>query len=471
MNEQPTQAPKLETPEQHTKPVKKAVDSLVVQYVFFTIIFTMVIGVFSLIMSAIAQDRNEIAYRNYSGTAEMYGGPLAQSAPSLGMLDTKSSLYVENDLSYEVAKRYVENTSLKSTDADVTITADFVKKGLVYQPTFKTSFKSVYLLKNELNEESLIKFQFPFPGNITSQEISNATLLVNGEEVSNAKSQITLNPTTPQYDYNYNYNYNYNNSQYDGLSWEGKIPAGEDVDVEVRYETVGVSSFNYEGIENPKGSQDFKFKVTINGTRSYDVNDGLSVSDREFGDGAVSLYWDKPDLYSKPKVSITVGDKLNPSAQVSRVYLTMAPVYFVFIIITLYLAYRFGKRKLSLFDMLLVTILFTLYFPFVHYLSSFTIDPTIELFSNFSKVPNFSMPLYGAFLIAVLVIGGLMYYLLGRIAGFKFSSKFVIPEMILALGFFPLVVTIPEYSMLLVIVGVIALMAIIIQTRVKMLRD
>lgn len=466
MNEQPTHAPKLETPQPQPKPLKKSVDSLVIQYIFFTIIFTIIIGVFSLIMSAIAQERNEIAYRNYSGTAELYGGPLAQSAPSLGMLDTKSSLYVENDLSYDVAKRYVENTSLQSTDADVTITADFVKKGLVYQPTFKTSFKSVYLLRNELNEESLIKFQFPFPGNISSQEISNATLLVNGEEVTNAKTQITINPTKSPYDYNY-----YNNTQYDGLSWEGKIPAGEDVNVEVRYETVGVSSFNYEGIENPKGSQDFKFKVTINGTRSYDVNDGLAVTDREFGDGAVSLFWDKPDLYSKPKVSITVGDKLNPSAQVSRVYLTMAPVYFVFIIITLYLAYRFGKRKLSLFDMLLVTILFTLYFPFVHYLSSFTIDPTIELFSNFSSVPNFSMPLYLAFLIAVVVIGGLMYYLLGRIAGFKFSSKFVIPEMVLALGFFPLVVTIPEYSMLLVIVGVIALMAIIIQTRVRMLRD
>ncbi len=466
MNEQPIHAPKLETPQTQPKPVKKSVDSLVIQYIFFTIIFTIIIGVFSLIMSAIAQERNEIAYRNYSGTAELYGGPLAQSAPSLGMLDTQSSLYVENDLSYATAKRYVENTSLQSTDADVTITADFVKKGLVYQPTFKTSFKANYLLKNELNEESLIKFQFPFPGNISSQEISNATLLVNGEEVTNAKTQITINPTKSPYDYNY-----YNNTQYDGLSWEGKIPAGEDVNVEVRYETVGVSSFNYEGIENPKGSQDFKFKVTINGTRSYDVNDGLAVSDREFGDGAVSLFWDKPDLYSKPKVSITVGDKLNPSAQVSRVYLTMAPVYFVFIIITLYLAYRFGKRKLSLFDMLLVTILFTLYFPFVHYLSSFTIDPTIELFSNFSKVPNFSMPLYLAFLIAVVVIGGLMYYLLGRIAGFKFSSKFVIPEMILALGFFPLVVTIPEYSMLLVIVGVIALMAIIIQTRVKMLRE
>ncbi|HRP36406.1 MAG TPA: hypothetical protein PLS50_01205, partial [Candidatus Dojkabacteria bacterium] len=209
MNEQPTHAPKLETPQPQPKPVKKSVDSLVIQYIFFTIIFTIIIGVFSLIMSAIAQERNEIAYRNYSGTAELYGGPLAQSAPSLGMLDTKSSLYVENDLSYDVAKRYVENTSLQSTDADVTITADFVKKGLVYQPTFKTSFKSVYLLRNELNEESLIKFQFPFPGNISSQEISNATLLVNGEEVTNAKTQITINPTKSPYDYNY-----YNNTQY-----------------------------------------------------------------------------------------------------------------------------------------------------------------------------------------------------------------------------------------------------------------
>lgn len=447
------------------KTLSKRVDSTIAQYVIFTIIFTIIIGVFSLIMSAIAQSRNEIALRNYSGVSNLYDGPLSQSAPSLDMLAEKSVLYQENDLDYSLAKKYVENTSLQSTDADVVITADFVKKGLIYQPTFKTNFKASYKLRNELTEESLIAFQFPFPGNISSQEISGAKLLVNGEEVSNAKTKITVEPTKNPYDYYVPQN------QSDGLAWEGKIPAGGEVVVEVFYDTVGVSSFNYEGIENPKGSQDFKFRVTINGTRAYDVSNGLAVTSRKFSDNAVELSWDKPDLYSKPQVQVSVADKLNPSAQVSRVYLTMAPVYFVFIIILLYLAYKFGRRKLSVFDMLLVTILFILYFPFVHYLSSFTIDPTIEVFSNFSRVPQFSMPLYGAFALAAVIIGGLMYYLLGRIAGLRFSTKFAIPEMVLALGFFPLVVTIPEYSMLLVIIGVIALMAIIVQTRVRMLHQ
>ncbi len=448
---------------QPVKPLGRKIDGLIIQYVIFTILFTLIIGVFSLIMSGISSYRNDIAASNYSGVEKVYNGPLSQSAPSLGMIMEDSMLYSERNLSYAQAKRYIENTTLQSTEAEVEMIADFVKKGLTYQPTYKTNFKATYILKNDLTEESIVTFQFPFPVNIDSQEISNARLLVNGEQVNNAKTKITLDNTQVGYEY-----YNMP-TQIDGLKWEGKIPAGNEANVEVSYDTVGLSSFNYQGIETPKGAQDFRFKVNIAGTRSYDVIDGLSVSERVFGDNSVELVWDKPDLYSKPNIQVSIGDKLNPSSQVSRVYLTMAPVYFVFIIILLYLALRFGARKLSIFDMLLVTILFVVYFPFVHYLSSFTIDPTIEIFSNFSNVPQFSMPIYGAFILAGLVIGGLMYYLLGRIGGFRFSTKFAIPEMILALGFFPLVVTIPEYSMLLVIIGVIALLAIIVQVRVKML--
>src|SRR5690606_37137206 len=150
------------------------------------------------------------------------------------------------------------------------------------------------------------------------------------------------------------------------------------------------------------------------------------------GDNSVELVWNKPDLYSRPVVQVSVGDKLNPSTQVSRVYMTTAPVYFIFIIIILYLAYRFGKNRLTIFDMLLLTILFTVYFPLVHYLSSFTIDPTIEIFSNLKNVPTFSMSLYVAFGLPVIVIGGLMYYLLGRVSGFRFSSKFAITSIVLA---------------------------------------
>lgn len=461
-----TGQPDREQLKSETKPHKKRSNPLIAQYVVFVVIFTMVIGVFSLIMSSIAHERNAIYYNNLAATEMLYNGPIRQSAPSLGAIAQDSAFYSENNLSIAQVRRFVENTTLKSTNAEVIMNADFVKKGLTYQPTYQTTFTAEYLLKNELEEESVISFDFPFPVNVDSQEISNARLIVNGEQIPNAKSKVDV-ATTPVYDPYYPTPTRTN--QADGLSWEGKIPAGGEVLVVVSYDTVGLSTFDYQGIENPKGAQDFNFKATINGTRSYNVVDGLSVTERNFGDNSVELVWNKPDLYSRPNVQVSIGDKLNPSTQVSRVYLTMAPVYFVFIIILLYLAYRFGKNKLSLFDVLLVTILFTVYFPFVHYLSSFTVDPTIEIFSNLKNVPTFSMPLYGAFLIAVLIIGGLMYYLLGKVAGFRFSSKFGVPAVILALGFFPLVVTIPEYSMLLVLIGVVALLAIIVQARVKTL--
>ncbi len=443
--------------------------ALVGQYAVFVILFTIIIGVFSLIMSTVARERNAIYYSNLEATQRIYNGPISQSAPSLGEIAQDSELYSTNRLTIAQVRRFVENTTLKSTNANVTIDADFVKKGLTYQPTYKTKFNAEYLLVNELEEESVVSFEFPFPVNVDSQEISNARMMINGEEVPNAKSKINLS-ATPAPSSETVYRPYIPSSQLDGLRWEGKIAPGGEAWIVVSYDTVGLSTFDYQGIENPKGAQDFNFTATINGTRSYNIVDGLSVTERNFGDNSVELVWNKPDLYSRPVVQVSVGDKLNPSTQVSRVYMTMAPVYFIFIIIILYLAYRFGKNRLTIFDMLLLTILFTVYFPLVHYLSSFTIDPTIEIFSNLKNVPTFSMSLYVAFGLAVIVIGGLMYYLLGRVSGFRFSSKFAIPSIVLALGFFPLVVTIPEYSMLLVLIGVVALMAIIVQARVRTLQ-
>jgi len=135
--------------------------------------------------------------------------------------------------------------------------------------------------------------------------------------------------------------------------------------------------------------------------------------------------------------------------------------------IVLFLAYKFSK-PLGIFDIGIVSFLYAIYFPLIHYLSSFTVDPTIEVFSQIANVGEFSMPLYLAFLIAFIVIAGLVYYFVGRITSFNFSTKYIIPCLVLFLGFFPLVVTIPEYSILLVLVGLVALTFIVVQTRIKL---
>lgn len=436
-------------------------------YIIYGCVFTAFIFLFSVIMAAISAERNSINDNNYAAISNVYNGPIKQSAPNLDMISMDSEIYTENRFSPTIVKLYVDNTHLVSTNGVVTITADFVKKGLVYQPTYQTKFETEYILKNSLAEDSYVTFQFPFPINTDSNEISNVKLVVNGEEIQDAKTKITT-PYESEYDSAY-YDY-YTVPEIDGLKWSGKIEANSEIKVIVSYDTVGLSEFIYEGIENSKGSQDFNFEVKILGTRSYDIAQGLSVDSRKFGDKEVQLVWNKPDLYSKPLINIRVGDKLNPSEQVSRVYLTMTPIYILFISILLFLAYKFGK-KLKVFDMFLITGLFTIYFPLIHYLSSFTIDPTVEIFANIKDVSYYSMPLYMAFVIAWLIAGGLMYYLLGKVSGFKFASKLGLPTMILFMGFFPLVVTIPEYSMLLVIIGVIALIAIVIQVRIKLLKE
>ncbi|MCA9382877.1 hypothetical protein KC909_00790 [Candidatus Dojkabacteria bacterium] len=431
------------------------------KFIIFLIISSILVGIFSLFMAGVASIRNDIAYDNYESVSNIYT-PLEQSAPTLNALAEDSDFLFGRDIQIEsyTLQKYVENTYLKATSGNVVINADFVKKGLVYQPSYETQFYATYTLVNTLDEPSIISFDFPFPVNTASSEISNAKLIVDGVEVENAKANISYY----QEDYYGDYYY----EQTDGLRWEGEVPANSEVLVEVSYDTVGLSLFRYEGIENTQGSQDFNFTVTINGTRAYDVNQGLSVDNREFGDKSVTLTWEKPDLYSRPLIDVEVGDKLNPSTQVSRVYLTMMPIYVIFMLIMHYLTKKFGKG-VQIFDLFLISVLFVIYFPLVHYLSSFTVDPTIDVFAGLSSVATFSMPLYGAFFVSWALIGGLMYYFLGRTAGFKFATKFGIPTFVLFIGFFPLVVTVPEYSMLLVLIGFTAFTAIIIQLRVKMM--
>ena len=450
---------------------KNSVSLLILKYFLTIFIISGILGFFSLFMIGIVDIRTGISTMNYDNTVSVFNGPLNQSAPSLNQISSDSQLYKENKFTPDMWNKFVENTFLTKTDAQVTIEVTWVKKGLTYQPSYKTQFYAKYNLENTLDTPSIVKFEFPFPDNINNGEISNAKLTVNGVEIKDAKN--VVNPTyppiySPQTDPLPNTYYNGLVST-NGLKWEGSLPKKSNNVIEVQYDTVGMSYFNYEGIDNPKKSQDINFTMLIKGTRSYNISSGLSVDKKEFGDNFVKLSWNKTDLYSKPQISVNIGEKLNPSEQVARVYFTVVPIYMVMMSIIVFLAYKFAK-PLAVFDVVFISILFGLFFPLFHYLSSFTIDPTMEIFAGMANVTDFSMSLYMAFAVAFVAIAGLIYYLIGRITNFKFSTKFIIPCLVLFIGFFPLVVTIPEYSILLVLIGVIALSVIVIQTRISLLK-
>jgi hypothetical protein len=425
----------------------------VVQYLIVGSILTGVVFVFSIFMIALASSRNSVSTDNYEATTSIYSGELRQSSPKLEMAPVDSQLNMQDNrrvYSSEELVRLVNNTKIVSTNAKVFIQADFVKKGLEYQPSFNTSFEADYELKNESEEESLLVFQFPFPYQLSRGEVSDVVLKVDGQEQENTKSKITYG----------------NRSTQDGLHWEGKIPGGESRQISVAYRTVGLSQFNYEGLENETSAQDFNMNLTIEGTRSYDVRSGLTVTERQFGDNSVTLVWEKPNLFATPNVDVTVGDKTAPSNKVSRVYVAMIFIFVAFISILIWFGFK-SNKLLKIRDLITISFLFLIYFPLLHYLTSFTIDPTMEVYAGLSDVGNFSMPLYGAFAISLTLIGGLMFYLHSRIYGLGFSLRSALPTILIMLGFFPLVITIPEYSILLVLLGIIILVFIWIQTRVK----
>lgn len=414
---------------------------------------TLVILLFSLSMSMIAGTRNQIAYQNYLETSNLYNGELKQVAANVNRISKDSSLF--NILNIPVQDRdkksseFLKNANIIKTDAAVTINADFVKKGLEYQPTYQTEFSANYVMRNDLNEDSIVAFEFPFPFSAQNNEISDVTLFVNGVEQTNSKAKLTVN-----------------GAQVDGLRWEGKVKAKEDIELKVSYSTVGVARFAYQGFANNLSKQDFKLDLKINGTRAYDIVSGLSKDKIEFGTNSVRLTWDKKNLFSTPEVNVLVADKLAPSEQVSRVYLAMTPIYVAFIGALIWVSFKHNK-PLRVKDMLIATGLYAVYFPLLHYLASFTIDPTMEIFAGVNNVGYFSLSLYAAFGIAILLIGGLLYYLFSVAYSRKYALTAVLPAIVLFLGYFPFVLTIPEYSLLLALVGTVMLAGLFIQMRLK----
>lgn len=425
----------------------------IIQYIIIVGILTAIVFIFSVFMIAISGNRNTVSSDNYISTSQVYNTGLKQSSPLLSQIELNSDYNrVENKILYteQQLAQMAGNIKIVSTDSKVLINAEFVKKGLEYQPTFNTAFEAVYRLQNEADKESLLVFEFPFPYQLSQGELSDVVLKVDGEAYTNAKANLVNN--------------NYTQTQ--GLRWEGQIPANSTREIFVSYRTVGLATFSYEGIENAKSAQDFNMHLTINGTRSYDVTSGLSVDKREFTDNSVVLTWNKPSLFSAPQVKVSVGEKTSPSNKVSRVYVAMVPIFLGFVLILIWFGLK-SSKLLKIRDLVAISFLFLIYFPLLHYLTSFTIDPTMEFYEGFAEVGFFSMPLYVAFALALTIIGGLMFYLHSRIYGLGFSLKSALPTILIMLGFFPFVITIPEYSILLVLFGIIALAFIWIQTRVK----
>ena len=421
------------------------------------IVLSVCVFFLSVILSVLAENRSNQYESNFAYTTSNYGGGVLQESPRLNALGKQSDLYVESEFTPALALESVNNAQLKSSTIDVDFYADYAKRGLVFEPSFSTSFNGTYMLKNNTEDKALLEFEFPFPE--TSTEISNARLLVDGVEIDDAKqakSTVAYGQKTL------------------GLYWEGQVQAGKEIEIKISYHTVGLGKFNYEGIENDEGAQDFLFTSRIHGTRNYDNTGSLSIDSRDYFteevDGkkvnGVELVWDKPDLFTQPNVAFLVATRVNPASQLASIYHFMAPLYIALIAVTTGMALVL-KKHFSMGDMILVSALYSVFFPFLHYLTSFNADPSVEIFSNVSSPINFSMPLYGAFALAWIVVAGLIFYLIGRVSGWKFAAGIVLPAMFVFMGFFPLALTIPEYKGLLVLIGIVAILAVAVQTRVS----
>lgn len=420
------------------------------------IVMTFLVMIISATLMVLSQSRDEIYRENIIDTVINYGGIINQKSPQLNSIDATSELFISENLTEAQVEKYLEGAQLSSSHVEVEMVVDYVKRALVLEPSFKNKFYAKYKVANDLDTDSFVEFEFPFPTGTEQKEVSNARLIVSGEEVKDPKKKSEQNPLSY------------------GLYWEGEIKPESELVIEVSYDTVGLQEFVYEGIENKKGSQDFYMIAKIIGTRDYDNWGTLSIDKRNYVTreiegkkvNGIELVWDKKALFTKPETALSIVNKVNPASQLSSIYALMTPLYVCFIGSVVIMS-AILKRRLGGVDMIVLSTLFIIFFPFLHYLTSFTVDPSVEILSHLEKPIEFSMPLYGAFTASLLIVGGLMYYLFGRTLGWKFATGIGLPTMFVFMGFFPLALTIPEYKGLLVLIGLVSILAVVVQMRVS----
>jgi hypothetical protein len=353
-----------------------------------------------------------------------WGGDLAQQSPQLNSYQARKMVNILPDGEEEetTAKgAEVNNVKILNSHIDAKLNMDYRRKGLTFFPTFVSNITAEYKLKNESEEVVESNFSFPLP--TQNSLVWNAEIKVDGKENETQVSE-------------------------KGLSWQGEIEPNQEKIITIKYSARGLNQFSYT-VSKTKGSQDFSMDLSVNGADKIDFPEGaLSPSKINERENGWDLSWKFDNVLSSPSITVKMFAKQNISDQIARLF-WFVPLLLMGYIASLKGLAEFRKQKIKTFDLILLSALYTIFFPFVAYLVS--VFTRLSVFSGLG--------------IAFGVITPIILYFLQFLFDFKFVITRGLLLQLIFSGFFPVALLIPELTGLLAIIGVIVLLFITVELR------
>jgi hypothetical protein len=227
---------------------------------------------------------------------DLWGGPQVQHAPLAHLVETvEESVDRTTDgrtTTETVHRERLTPLALSSSDVDVDLRLDHRRKGLLWYPTYRVGYGSVYSVRNPLDREAVVRLSYAFPAGAQILDDFRFTL-DNGTTESGVENGEVVHVVT--------------------------IPAGEEVRFEIAYRSQGVGTWRYAFGEHVQEVRDFRLAITTD-FDAVDFPPGtLSPGRMERADGGRHLEWSYSRLVADAGIGVEMPERLNPGPWVSRV--------------------------------------------------------------------------------------------------------------------------------------------------------
>ncbi len=224
----------------------------------------------------------------------LWGSRLVQEAPSLSVQPPGST-----------SPRWI---MAEENDVKVSIRSDYRKKGLIWYPTYVTSFDGRYKIRNTESTPQKVRMHFSFPAKGGTYD--EFTFVIDG---ANVKTPVRTD---------------------EGINEIIDVAPGGIREFRITYKTRGIYEWRYSMDKNTGRVQRLSLTARTD-FKNIDYPEGTlsPMTAKETADG-MAMEWKADDLITSQDIGITIPEKLNPGPVASRItYFAPVCLLFFFIIV------------------------------------------------------------------------------------------------------------------------------------------
>jgi hypothetical protein len=326
----------------------------------------LVVVVSAVISTQITDRRNFASSELHHDVIERWGAPIVQPVPSVR--------WVESGAVFNTLEAMPFDKQVIAVNAAM----NYRKRGLVYFSGFDFDFRGSYAVTNR--EAKDVDLVFVFPINLQRNKVllSELAFTVNG-----APTSADLGPSS------------------DRLTWTGRLGPGEALDFEIRFKGRGLDSFVYQ-LDPELPVRNLELTMNIEGGENFDYADGVVPATKtQLAKGKVDLEW----RYASLESGVPIGVILPAEKAYDQVIATMVrrawATFILFFVAVVALAVH-RDRPLRIHESYLLASSYGFFFVLLAYLAAY-------------------LPFYAAYVVSLLIIGGLIHaylrWTLGELAG------------------------------------------------------